>query len=95
MFTKDSTGHDWISATAAERDAYVKNAYLGCLSVGLGESFPSLVLNGLDAFFAIPSLRRFKISFAFGQIHTAQTKLGSYHSLIDSFRVGEQESGNL
>lgn len=95
MFTKESTGADWVAASPEARSEYVAKACLGCSERGIGDSFPTLVVEGIDAFFAIPSLRRHKVSFAFGQIHTAQIKLGSYHRLVDSFRIGEQESGRL
>ena len=95
MLTKDSTGIHWVTASHEARSDYVTKACLGCAERGIGASFPALVVEGIDAFFAIPSLRRHKVSFAFGQIHAAQTKLGSYHGLVDSFRIGEQESGRL
>jgi hypothetical protein len=95
MFTKASTGADWVVASPEVRSEYVAKACLGCSDRGIGDSFPALVVEGIDAFFAIPSLRRYPVSFVLGQIHTAQTKLGSYHSLVDSFRIGEQEGGRL
>lgn len=90
MFTKESTGADWVAASPDARREYVDNACAGSSTVGIGDSVPSLVVEGMDAFFATPSLRRHRISFAFGQIHTAQTMLGSYHPIVDSFREGEK-----
>jgi hypothetical protein len=95
MFTKTSTGADWVAASPEARSGYVAKACRDCSSLGIGDSFPALVVEGMDAFFAIPSLRRYSVSFVFGQIHTAQTLLGDYHPLVDSFRVGEQEAGRL
>ncbi len=82
-------------ASPEVRSEYVAKACLGCSEQGIGDSFPALVVEGIDAFFAIPSLRRYPVSFVFGQIHTALVKLGDYHRLVDSFCTGEQETGRL
>ena len=95
MITKESTGADWLAASPGVRREYVTRKCRGCIDAGLGSSSPSLAEDGVSAFFAIPSLRRHLVSFAFGQIHTAIVKLGDYHELVDSFRIGEQESGRL
>ena len=96
MLTQHSTGHDWVTASAADKAFYVSGACGACAQTkGLHESVPEIVVEGIDALFAIPSLRRHKLSFAFGEIHTAQIFLGEYHALVDSFRIGEQEGGRL
>jgi hypothetical protein len=56
-------------------------------------SSPDLVEKGISAFFTVPGLERHPVSFAFGQIQTALVGLGDYHPIVESFRAGEQESG--
>jgi len=92
MFTKDSTGVDWFAASPEMRSHYIVTACRGCPERGVGNASPALVVEGMDAFFAVPSLRRHKVSFAFEMVHTALVKLGDYHPLVERFRAGEQES---
>ncbi len=92
MFTKDSTGRDWFATSPELRKLYVVVACRDYSARGLGNSSPASVLEGMEMFFAVPSLRRHKVSFAFGQVHMAITKLGDYHAVVESFRKGEQEN---
>ena len=83
-------------ASPEVRSEYVAKACLGCSEQGIGDSFPVLVVEGIDAFFAIPRVfGEYPVSFVFGQIHTALVKLGDYHRLVDSFCTEEQETGRL
>jgi hypothetical protein len=77
-----------LAAALEERREYVEKATAGCISKGLGLASASKIEQGVTDFFMRPNLRHYKVSYAFGQIFTAISKLGDYHRFLDGFGMG-------